>query len=269
MKQMILVVDADSTCRDVLRTSLQRGGFDVTVLYEPCKVVKRLEDGRPALIAMSGGEALGSAIEVLEALRYCGDGVPVTMLSERGDVVERIVAPGHGADDFVYQPFNTTVVLIRTWHVLARSVAVHDGDIEFKPQFCFHGFEPDYASRTRTLDVKVMPLSKGNYTMLHLFTDVPDQRRSRAKAARRMWADPAHRSVVRRVDVNVRRSRHLIGTRAATPKMIRTIHARGLRFLSGRWRRARTLCPQDRPVHIACCASDVSIPPSCSIPHQF
>lgn len=34
MKQVILIVDRDPECRDVLRTRLQSGGFDVAVLYD-------------------------------------------------------------------------------------------------------------------------------------------------------------------------------------------------------------------------------------------
>ncbi|WP_343674940.1 response regulator transcription factor [Paraburkholderia heleia] len=228
MKQIILVVDDDTECRHLLRNSLRAGGFDVAVLYDACKVVKRIEDERPALIVMSDGETIGSAIEALKALRSRGDDLPVIMLGERDDVMERIVALDCGADDFISTPFNATEVLVRTRRVLDRIRPVHYRNPAFKPPFRFDGFELDYASRTLTFDGKVVPLTESDYAMLNLFTSMPGKVLSRAEIARRIWPDaPGH---TRAVSAYMHRLRRLIGASMAAPGPIRTIREEGYVF---------------------------------------
>ncbi|TDV11647.1 response regulator transcription factor [Paraburkholderia caballeronis] len=228
MKQMILVVDSDAACRDTLRTTLQAGGFDVAVLYEPNRVPKRLEEERPALVIMSSSGAFGSGLDVLKTLRHRGDWLPVVMLGEGDDVIERIVALECGADDFVSKPFNATEVLLRTKRVLSRIRPVQYRDPSSRPPFRFDGFELDYASRTLTFDGKAVPLSENEYAMLNLFTSAPGQVLSRAEIARRMWPDAPRRTAV--VSLYVHRLRELIDARTSAPELIRTIRARGYVF---------------------------------------
>src|SRR5258705_10858440 len=121
MKQLILVVDGDAGCRDTLRTCLQSSGFDVAVLYEPEKVVKRVQVERPALIVMANGATFGSGLAALLALRSRGDDLPLIMLGEQDDVTERIVALECGADDFIRKPLNVHEVLARIRGVLRRA----------------------------------------------------------------------------------------------------------------------------------------------------
>lgn len=52
MKQLILVVDGDASCRDTLRTTLQASGYDVAVLYNAGKVVR--VNVQPPQTAMRG-----------------------------------------------------------------------------------------------------------------------------------------------------------------------------------------------------------------------
>lgn len=61
MKQLILVVDGDASCRGALRTTLQASGYDVAVLYNASKVVRRVEAERPTLMVMAGGASSGEA----------------------------------------------------------------------------------------------------------------------------------------------------------------------------------------------------------------
>ena len=121
MKQLILVVDDNVVRRDALRTCLQSSGFDAAVLYEPGKLMARVDVERPALIVITSGPSFGSGLTALQTLRGRDDDLPLIMLGEGGEVTERIVALECGADDFVSKPFNVQEVMVRVRVVLKRA----------------------------------------------------------------------------------------------------------------------------------------------------
>lgn len=231
MKQLILVVDGDATSRDALRTLLQSSGFDVAVLYEPSKVVGRVEVERPALVAMTSGATLGSGLAVLQALRNRGDDLPVIMLGEQDDVMERIVALECGADDFISKPFNVREALVRIRRVLKRAGPVSLQDPISKPPFRFSGFELDFASRTLTYLGKSVPLLETEYAILNLLTTAPGRIFSREFIAQRVWPYVPNRGAA--VGVAVHRLRKRIERDAAAPKLIQTVRSKGYVFLPG------------------------------------
>src|SRR5260370_42270786 len=113
MKQLILVVDGDASCRDALRTTLQASGYDVAVLYDASKVVRRIEAERPTLMVMAGGASSGDglpALQALQALRTTPDDLPIIMLAVQGDAIQPSIALECTADDFLSTTFNVQEV---------------------------------------------------------------------------------------------------------------------------------------------------------------
>ncbi|TKC88295.1 response regulator transcription factor [Trinickia terrae] len=228
MKPLILIVHAEPASRDALRTVLQGSGFDVAVLYEPGKVLLRLEKERPDLIVMACGADADIAFAVLNALRRRRDELPMIMLGERNDVTERVVALDSGADDFVSKPFHVLEVLARIRRVLARVKAMHLREPDTRPPFHFRGFELNYTARALMFQGKPVPLSETDYAMLNLFTTAPGQVLSRETIARRVWPDVPHSLVG--VGVGVHRLRRMLACRVAGEELIRTIRSRGYVF---------------------------------------
>lgn len=228
MKQLILVVDGDAACRDALRTCLQSSGFDVAVLYDPDKVVKRVEVERPALIVMTSGLTFGRGLAALQTLRGQGDDLPLIMLGEQDNVTERIVALECGADDFISKPFNVHEALVRIRCVLKRAAHVPLQDPASKPPFSFNGFELDFASRTLTFQGEVVPLLQTEYAVLNLFTTAPGRVFSKEVIAQRIWPDAPTR--LSAVGVWVHRLRRRIERNVSSPELIQTVRAKGYVF---------------------------------------
>jgi DNA-binding response OmpR family regulator len=231
MKQTVLVVDGDPSCRDALRAGLQSSGFEVAVLYEPDKVAKRVEVERPALIVMTSGATFGSGLAALQTLRRGGDDLPVIMLGEQDDVTERIVALECGADDFVCKPFNVREVLVRIRSVLKRSGQVALQEPVSRSPFSFNGFELDFASRTLTLHGEPVPLAQTEYAVLNLFTTAPGRVFSKEAITQRIWPDRQHRLAT--VALWVHRLRRRIERDVSAPELIQTVRTRGYVFRPG------------------------------------
>jgi DNA-binding response OmpR family regulator len=213
------VVDDDAACRDALRTCLQSNGFDVGGLYEPGKVLKRVQVEHPALSAMTSGVIHGRGLAVLQALRAL-----LIMPGEVDNVTERIVALECGAEDFISKPFNVREVLARIRCVLKRTDPVALQDPVARPPFSFIGFELDYTSRTLTYRVKRVPLLQTEYAMFNLFTNAPGRVLSKEVIAQRIWPEVPKRHST--VGVWVHRLRARIGRDAAVPELIHTVRAK-------------------------------------------
>ncbi|MGX7006113.1 response regulator transcription factor [Caballeronia sp. KNU42] len=231
MKQLILVVDDNVVSRDALRTCLQSSGFDVAVLYEPGKVVARVEMERPALIILASGPGSGGSLAALQTLRVRGDDLPLIMLGDGGEATERIVALECGADDFISKPFNVQEVMVRVRVVLKRAGQFSLHDPICKPLFRFSDFELDYASRTLTFRGEVVPLRQTEYAILNLFTTAPGRLFSKESIARRVRPDSPDRLAA--VGLWVHRLRKRIQRDPTAPKLIQTVHTKGYVFRPG------------------------------------
>jgi DNA-binding response OmpR family regulator len=231
MKQLILVVDSDPTCRDILRTSLQTDGYDVAVLYDASKVARRIEEERPALILMASGSSdHGSlpALRALQALRIAQDDLPMIMLGNRDDATERIVALECGADDFISKPFSVHEVLLRIGTVLRRVGQHHFQDPTYRKPFLFSGFKLDYGLRSLTYLDDPVALTQHEYAILALFSTAPGRVFSRAAIAQSMHSDASSAST--NVGVWVHRLRERIKQIVGACEFIETFRGHGYAF---------------------------------------
>jgi DNA-binding response OmpR family regulator len=237
MKPLILVVDSDPACRDVLRTSLQNNGYEVAVLYDAAKVARRIEDERPALMLIASGSSERGglpALRALQALRVAQDDLPVIMLGyqddrhDRDDATERIVALECGADDFISKPFNVHEVLLRIRTVLRRAAQHHFQDPAYRKPFLFSGFKLDYGLRTLTYLNNPVSLTQHEYAILALFSTAPGRVFSKAAIAQGMHTDASHAHTT--VGVWVHRLRERIKQMVGACEFIETLRGHGYVF---------------------------------------
>jgi DNA-binding response OmpR family regulator len=231
MKQLILVVDGDASCRDALRTSLQASGYDVAVLYDASKVVQRMEAERPTLMVMAGGASGGgglAALQALQALRTAQDDVPIIMLGEQDDATERIIALECGADDFISKPFNVHEVLVRIRNVLRRVQRHRLQDPVARAPYEFNGFRLNFAWRSLTYHQEPVPLTQNEYAILALLVTAPGRVFTKTAIVQRMSADTPNPQGS--VGVWVHRLRLRIKRVAGACDIIETVRGKGYVF---------------------------------------
>jgi DNA-binding response OmpR family regulator len=115
----VLVVEDDSTIRNLLRTILTRRGCRVTVA-ESGQGALDLAGGRFDLILLDLGLGDVNGLEVCRQLRARPDTarVPIIMLTGRDDPRDIRAGLAAGADDFVTKPFELTVLMASVDRVL-------------------------------------------------------------------------------------------------------------------------------------------------------
>jgi DNA-binding response OmpR family regulator len=178
---------------------LQSGGFDAVLLD----------------VMMPGMDGLA----VLRKIRDAGHGVPVLMLTARGDEADRVVGLELGADDYVAKPFSPRELLARLRAVLRRAAPESVAE-----KLTAAGITVDVGAREAWVDGKPVELTGLEVDLL-----IALLRRAGRVVPRSALLELAGRGDVtvgdRAVDVHISRLRKKLGDDAAT--RIRTVRGVG------------------------------------------
>jgi two-component system OmpR family response regulator/two-component system phosphate regulon response regulator OmpR len=222
----VLVVDDDAGIRDLLADYLAKQGMTVKTARDGKEMEERLATFGPDLVVMDlmmPGEDGLSLTRRLKAER----GIPVIMLSARGEDIDRIVGLEVGADDYLPKPFNPRELLARIRAVLRRGgsrAAEQQAEVAR-----FGAFALDMASQTLSREGEDIPLTQAEFTLLKIFVEHPNRALSRDQIMdwlKGFERDPFDRSI----DVRVTRLRKKIEDDPANPAYIRTVWGQGYLF---------------------------------------
>ncbi|HYW05063.1 MAG TPA: response regulator [Gammaproteobacteria bacterium] len=223
----ILVVDDDAEIRELLETYLSGNGYRASAVA----------DGRSMWDALQRDEVDLVVLDLMlpgdDGLTLCRDlrsrsGIPVLMLTARGDEVDRILGLEMGADDYLPKPFNPRELLARIRSVLRRAghAAEPAGERESR-RYLFDGWCLDTVTRQLLApDGAVIALSGAEYRLLLLLLRHANEVLSRDQLMQHLHgrdSGPFDRSL----DVQVSRLRQRLGDDGREPRIVKTVRNRG------------------------------------------
>jgi two-component system OmpR family response regulator len=223
----ILVVDDDLEIRSLLGDYLRRNGYRATVVPDGRAMWQVLDSAQVDLVildVMLPGEDGFSLCRQLGVRK----GLPVIMLTAKGEDTDRIVGLELGADDYLPKPFNPRELLARVKSVLRRSRAVPPTlEPDDAKALSFAGWTLDLEARHLVSPQQVVvALSGAEYRLLRVFLAYPNRVLSRDQLMDLTVgreADPLDRSI----DVQVSRLRQRLGDAGRDPEIIRTVRGEG------------------------------------------
>jgi two-component system response regulator MprA len=115
----VLVVEDDADIADVLRRSLRRESYDVTVTGDGESALTEASNFQPDAVVLDLGLPGLDGVEVCRRLRSDTD-VPILMLTARDGVDARVDGLDSGADDYLVKPFERQELLARLRALLRR-----------------------------------------------------------------------------------------------------------------------------------------------------
>ena len=127
-KQTILVVDDESSIRDMVQLSLELAGFRCLQAANAREAMSQILDARPDLVLLDWMMPETSGYELLRRLRKdenCAR-LPVIMLTAKVEEGNRVQGLDGGADDYVSKPFSPRELIARIRALLRRSAPVEE-----------------------------------------------------------------------------------------------------------------------------------------------
>jgi DNA-binding response OmpR family regulator len=118
MSELIMVVEDDPNIGALVRTYLQRDGYEVLWLHSGEEALAELARHPVALVVLDIGLP---GIDGLEVCRRIDGRVPVVMLTARDELEDRVVGLELGADDYLAKPFSPRELAARVKAVLRRN----------------------------------------------------------------------------------------------------------------------------------------------------
>jgi len=159
----ILVIDDEPPIRKLLRMGLNTQGYDV--LEAPSgKTGLELLAQNPDLIILDLGLPDVDGLELLRTIRGRKEGVPIVVLSSRGDEAGKVQALDFGADDYVTKPFGMDELLARMRAALRHQLQIH-GE---RPVFRVGDLSVDLVRRIVKVGDHDVKLSPKEYDLLRV-----------------------------------------------------------------------------------------------------
>jgi two-component system, OmpR family, alkaline phosphatase synthesis response regulator PhoP len=121
-REKILIMSYGHSIHDSLNSALESESYCVVKAFGGSSVLEAVKNEKPDLILLDNGLMDRDGFKICRQLKasskYCW--IPVVMLSEKGEVEDRIEAFESGADDYVITPFSLTELKARIGMILRR-----------------------------------------------------------------------------------------------------------------------------------------------------
>src|SRR4029079_741791 len=111
-KGRVLVVDDDASLAEMLTIVLRQEGFDGRVVTRGDLAMDAFHDYRPDVVLLDLMLPGKDGIDVCKEIR-AESGIPIVMLTAKGDTVDVVVGLESGADDYVVKPFKPKELVAR------------------------------------------------------------------------------------------------------------------------------------------------------------
>jgi two-component system, OmpR family, response regulator ResD len=222
----VLVVDDEPTISEVVSRYLERAGYEARTAADGLEAIRMVEERSPDLVVLDVMLPQVDGIRVLRHLRESqGSGVPVILLTAKGEQDDKLAGLRAGADDYVVKPFSPRELVARVDAVLRRT---HPPDEEAAP-LRFDQLEIDARGRRVTSAGEDVQLSQREFELLHYLATHPGQAFSRDELMERVWG-AATLGDTSTVTVHVRRLRAKIEPEPERPRFVQTVWGVGYRF---------------------------------------
>ncbi|MBK1726634.1 phosphate regulon transcriptional regulator PhoB [Halorhodospira neutriphila] len=225
MTGKILIVEDDPAVREMLVSSLERGGFDTTAASDAMQASEKLREAPPELILLDWMLPQVSGVEWARKLK--GDEatreIPIILLTARGEEEDKVRGFECGADDYVTKPFSPRELSARIKAVLRRTApASADDPVEVD------GLLLDPVSHRVTGNGQTLEMGPTEFRLLRFFMTHRERVFTRAQLLDHVWGTNVYVEE-RTVDVHIRRLRKTLAE-TGHEYLVQTVRGAGYRF---------------------------------------
>jgi DNA-binding response OmpR family regulator len=121
MKEKILIIEDEEDLVKGLKLNLQGEGYEVEWAFDGREGLLKAQEAAPDLIILDIMLPKMNGLEVCRELRQKNIGIPIIMLTAKGEEIDKVVGLEVGADDYLTKPFSIRELLARIKALLRRA----------------------------------------------------------------------------------------------------------------------------------------------------
>jgi len=225
----ILLIDDDIELMNLLCEYLTEEGFTVETTTDGRVGIAEAMTSSTDLIVLDIMMPRMNGIEVLRKIRQTS-GIPVLMLTARGDDIDRIYGLNLGADDYVSKPCSPGELAARIRAILRRSGPVgRDRSVE---EINTGGLVLHPSNRRAEWKGAPLELTGTEFSLLEVLARSAGQLVSKQEISLRAFGKPLT-AFDRRIDVHISSIRQKLGTQTNGQPWIQAVRGRGYQLLEG------------------------------------
>ena len=220
----VLIVEDEPAIAELIAVNLRHNGFRPTWAMDSATAQRELDAVLPDVILLDWMLPGESGLSLAKRWRSNPrtKGVPIIMLTDRGDEMDRVAGLDAGADDYIVKPFSTKELLARVRAVLRRRAPEQVGGV-----VSIGALSLDASTYRVSFNDQMLKLGPTEFKLLHYLMNHAERVHSRSQLLDKVWGD--HVFIEERtVDVHVKRLREALGTTAG--QMIETVRGAGYRL---------------------------------------
>jgi DNA-binding response OmpR family regulator len=226
MASKILIVEDEPDIVELLVYNLHQAGFQTDAVLNGATALERVKIEPPDLVLLDLLLPEVDGLEVCRTLKRDSEtvGIPIIMLTAKGEAIDRIVGLELGADDYITKPFSPREVLLRIRAVLRRAPNIPRN----KPsnQIQIDDLKIDLDRHQVFSDGSVIDLTATEFKILSLFAHSPGRVFTRSILMDAVWGQEYY-GIERTMDTHVSRLRRKLGRFG---ERIETVHGVGYRL---------------------------------------
>ncbi len=231
----ILVIDDETDIVELISYNLKKEGFSVDFAYDGETAIKMIKDNKYDLIILDLMLPGIQGLELCRIIRSAPEisGLPIIMLTAKGEEVDKVLGLEMGADDYITKPFSIRELVARAKAILRRAekptaheapaleaIAGSGNILKIKEMFI------DKEKYIVAVDKRRIKLSATEFKLLLYLAERPNKIYSRDHLLDAVWGNDVYVEP-RTVDVHIRRLRTKIETDPNNPRYIKTMRGIG------------------------------------------
>jgi DNA-binding response OmpR family regulator len=221
----LLIIEDELPMRTALADVLTAEGYRVLTAPDGEAGLRRALDEKPDLILLDIMMPKMDGYTVCAELRRVGNGVPILMLTAKGQIEDRVTGLDAGADDYLVKPFSTEELLARVRAMLRRA----QRQTRAASSLVLGDCRIDLIKQTATRGRKTLHLTAKEFAMLRLMAESPGEPISRDRFLDAVWGYTAF-PTTRTVDNHVASLRAKIERDPDSPRWLITVHGTGYKL---------------------------------------
>jgi two-component system alkaline phosphatase synthesis response regulator PhoP len=225
-KTRILIVEDEPAMVQGLRDNFEYEGYEVISAADGAEGLERALSDQPDLVVLDVMMPKMSGLDVCKQLKAKKPGVPIIMLTARGQEIDKVVGLELGADDYVTKPFSIRELMARVKAVLRRVSPTAPGGEVYR----FSDVEVNVRSNEVLRAGQPVELSSKEFALLAYFVAHPTETLSRDRLLDAVWGYENYPNT-RTVDAHIVHLRQKLEPNPEEPRFILTVHGSGYKFV--------------------------------------